>query len=227
MKRYGRRYNRRYKKRYAKKSSGMGTALSIAGKALRVANFLKSIVNVETKFIDTTAGGVLVPANPTFVPLTLCSQGVTDETRNGNSIKAKSLSMKFNLSLNQTAPLDCFVRVLLVLDKVSNGTVPIINDILDNVGGITETLAHYNGDNMGGRFQILADKRYHLDTSGKEQVAGSIYRKLSHHVKFDGTTNAIADATTGHLYFIFCSNITAPANQPVISYTNRFYFIDN
>lgn len=220
--------NKRFKRRrYGRKRQGTNY-FSLARKAFSLAKYVASVVNVETKFIDTTAGGVLIPAaTPTIVPLTLCSQGVTDETRNGNSIKAKSNSLKFNISINPTNPTDAIIRCMLVLDKVSNGTVPSINDILDNVGGITETLCHYNGDNMGSRFKVLADKRYHLDTSGKEQVTGSIFRKLGHHVKYDGPSNAITDATTGHLYFIFMSNISTVANQPDISYTNRFYFIDN
>lgn len=228
---------RKYKPRQRKyrkpaKSSGMfgtaGKALATASAALSMAKMLKSLINVETKFIDTSLGGVLMPsATPSIIPLTLCSTGTNDETRNGNSIKAKSNSLKFTLAINSTTPLDSDCRIMIVLDKVSNGTVPLATDILDNLGGLTPTLAHYNGDNAGSRFVILYDKRFQLDTVNRRLIDGSTYLKLNHHVKFDGNGSVIADATTGHMYLVFMSNIAAVASQPSISYSNRFYFIDN
>lgn len=228
---------RKYKPRQRKyrkpaKSSGMfgtaGKALATASAALSMAKMLKSLINVETKFIDTSLGGVLMPsATPSIIPLTLCSTGTNDETRNGNSIKAKSNSLKFTLAINSTTPLDADCRIMIVLDKVSNGTVPLATDILDNLGGLTPTLAHYNGDNAGSRFVILYDKRFQLDTVNRRLIDGSTYLKLNHHVKFDGNGSVIADATTGHMYLVYMSNIGAVASQPSISYSNRFYFIDN
>lgn len=217
-----RRPMRRNKRGYGQRSSWVG----IAKTALRTANFLKSLINVETKFIDTTAT-TNVSATSSIVPLTLCAQGVTDTTRNGNSIKAYKNSLKYNLSISGGTPTDGVVRVMLVLDKVSNGTAPLISDILDNTGALTETLCHYNGDNMGSRFIILDDKRYHLDTSGREQVTGHSFHKLRHHVKYDDTTAVIASATTGHLYLVFVSNNATMAAEPSITYSNRFYFLDN
>lgn len=228
---------RKYKPRQRKyrkpaKSSGMfgtaGKALATASAALSMAKMLKSLINVETKFIDTSLGGVLMPsATPSIIPLTLCSTGTNDETRNGNFIKAKSNSLKFTLAINSTTPLDADCRIMIVLDKVSNGTVPLATDILDNLGGLTPTLAHYNGDNAGSRFVILYDKRFQLDTVNRRLIDGSTYLKLNHHVKFDGNGSVIADATTGHMYLVYMSNIGAVASQPSISYSNRFYFIDN
>lgn len=226
-------YKSRYPKKYkSKKATGMfgtaGKALATASAALSMAKMLKSLINVETKFIDTSLGGVLIPtATPTVVPLTLCSTGTNDETRNGNSIKASSNSLKFSLAINSTSPVDSDCRIMIILDKVSNGAAPLPSDILDNLGGFTPTLAHYNGDNAGSRFVILYDKRFQLDTVNKRLIDASSYLKLNHHVKFDGNGSAIADATTGHLYLMFMSNVTPVASQPTISYSNRFYFIDN
>lgn len=200
--------------------------MGIASKALRTANFIKSLVNVETKFIDTT-NTVDVSATSAIIPLTLCAQGVTDETRNGNSIKAYKNSLKYNLSISSGTPTDSVVRIMLVLDKSPNGTVPVISDILDNTGSLTETLCHYNGDNMGGRFIILADKRHHLDTQGREQVTGSLFHRLRHHVKYDDTTAVIASATTGHLFLVYVSNNATMEAEPTLTYSNRFYFLDN
>jgi hypothetical protein len=228
-----RQYKPRYnKKRTSKPTKGFfgtaGKALATASAALSMAKMVKSLINVETKFIDTTLGGVLMPsASPTIVPLTLCSTGTNDETRNGNSIKAKSNSLKFTLAINSTTPLDSDCRIMIIYDKVSNGTLPIATDILDNLGGITPTLAHYNGDNAGSRFLILYDKRFQLTNNDRRLIDGSSYLKLNHHVKFDGNGSLIADATTGHMYLVFMSNVAAVASQPSISYSNRFYFIDN
>lgn len=198
--------------------------MGLAKKAFSLAKWVASVINVEKKTITTGAVSTSLTSSFAFQALTLCAQGVTDTTRNGNSIKAKSNSFKFTLSLPSTAVVGSEARILIVWDKVSSGTNPAAVDLFDS--GSNNYLAHYNRDNAGSRFVILHDKHYALSPNGRQTVAASLYNKLSHHVKYDDTTALIGSATTGHLFVVYCG-ATEGTIYPVLNFDNVFSFIDN
>lgn len=225
------RRNRRFRKGRSRTRGGSrwgkyGYA-SLAKTAFKTAKWVASVINVETKMnsVVSDASGVALAATASIVPLTLTATGTTDITRNGNSIKAKSNSFKFNVKLNSSTPTSSSCRLMLVLDRASNGTTPLISDILDSDGNTPDTLEHYNPDNAGSRFKIMWDRRFTIDPNGRAQYGGSSYLRLRHHVKYSDTTANIASATTGHLFLVYMSDQSQ--HYPQMYYTNRFYFIDN
>lgn len=223
---------RNYKSRPRPKSSGFkkfvsgaGSAINVASKALSMAKMLKAVINVEKKFINVTATSFSITSTPFVGWLCPIAQGNDENQRNGNSIKAVSNSQKYTIQLNTAATTGCTVRVILFMDKVSNGTIPLAADLLDITTGISPVLAHYNRDNAGSRFIVLADKRYNMEKQSKDHITSSVYNKLSHHVKFDGATAVPASMTTGHLFVLFVSDQTAL--PPQLEYSNYFNYIDN
>lgn len=236
--RYKKTYRKTYRKRqmYPNKYSWYNSknALPLAEKAFEMAKYVATLVNVERKQIDTdiTLVGTAIPvaAAVVAVPLTLCAQGDTDITRNGNKIKLSSISLKINLFNVGAAGsvANPTVRLLLVNDKVSSGAAPALTDVLDTAS----VIARYNPDTIGSRFKILMDKRYpfgfkNTTTStgaGRQCLDDSFYKKVSWHVKYDGTTANIADATTGHLYAFLYADF---ANIMEGNVTSRVEFIDN
>lgn len=226
---YQRRYKRTARRPYTKKRSVIGEFASgfrTAQKALSMAKYLKGLINVEYKKNDVavTAGFVQPSTTGTITLLSSMAQGDTSETRNGNSIRSKSISIKGSVVAGtQTNEL----RYILFLDKNSNGVIPTATELLE----ADSVIARYNDDNMGSRFIILQDKRVPMgfnDTTnhyaaGDMNVSWSMYKKLFGHAKFDGTGAGQADAVSGHLYLY----MVATANVGQHTITSRYEYIDN
>lgn len=238
---YGRRYGgyrrrrgyRRGRSRMAGRSN-LGSIASIAKTALSTAMFVKSLINVEHKNVDITlSNSAAIGTTWNIACMTFMAQGDTDATRNGNSILAKSLNIKIllNAAAASTAGAEC--RFIIVRDKVSAGALPAVADLFD---GGNSTVARYNPDNAGSRFEFLADKTMAIGCTGTNTAGGgdpaisptfkqtSLFRRLHGHCKFDGTTGAIGDTTTGHIFFCW---IATSATNPVALITSRFTYIDN
>lgn len=213
-----------YKKKTSYLKNGM-TALSVASKALYMAKMLKGLVNVEKKFINTVAASFSITNTPYIGWLCAISQGSDENQRNGNSIKAVSNSQKYTIQMNTAATTGCTVRVILFLDKVSNGVTPTAAELLDISATLPPTIAHYNRDNAGSRFIVLSDKRHNMERNNRDHITSQIYNKLNHHVKYDAGTAVPGSTTTGHLYVLLCSDqSTLP---PQMEYSNYFNYIDN
>lgn len=202
-------------------------------RALRMARYMRRLMNVEYKYIDTTPySGTVLDTTGLISHLSPCATGTSSTTRNGNSILAKSISIKAVFS---AGTISCRARMILFLDKVSNGALPAITDLL-----LADTvISRYNDDNAGSRFIILADKVINLgffaSTGGATPYYSapplnktvSIYKKLRNHIKYDGTSTAIADVTTGHYYlYVVCERASASGAQGLQA-TSRLMFIDN
>lgn len=216
-------------KKYRKRRPGRkivkkrgGGYLSTAAKALALALMLKRMINVEKKFIESATSSAQ-STSATVALLTGIAQGDTQNDRNGNSIKAQSVSTKYNVEMNSSATATQ-VRIMLVIDKNSNGAAPVLSDILDN-GVASNAVAHYNSDTAGSRFLILHDKSYSLSINGSRTISGSCYSKLNHHVKFTSSTGAQASCASGHLYLILWSDEST--NTPIITQSSVFRYTDN
>ncbi len=207
------------RKRYSKPS---GSAMATASKALALALMLKKLINVEFKENETYFSAT-VPSTPRIDLLTQIAQGDTKENRQGNSVRAKSLSLKMRMSKNAAATAT-IVRVLIVQDKVSNGVVPITADLFDT-SSAPAYMAPYNSDNAGNRFKFLRDKTYILSDGGGELRLQRLFNKLNHHVKWNGTTGVQAQCQTGHLYLITISSEST--NVPNIEADVMLRYVDN
>lgn len=199
---------------------------NIARYALKGINFLKSVVNVEKKRQDTQLVNVTTFV-PTIALLTGTAQGNDYNQRSGRSIKGWSNSLKYKVALNNTTPTKCMVRMILFNDKNSNGVTPQIQELLDTSLSTDYMLLHYNADNAGSRFKILADKRFQLDPNSYNYHIGSLYHKIRWHCKYDGSTATQADAVSGHIYLMLVSDVVTSPTAPTVSYINRFTYVDN
>lgn len=215
-----RKYNKRKRKtNYVRNAK---SAMEIASKALTIALALKKLMNVEKKFKEIAASQT--PGTGGAVTyLTAIGQGDTQNERQGNSLKAYANNLSYTINMSSMAS-DTLVRVMLVKDQVSDGTPPTINDILETTfSGAGQ--AHYNPNYAGSRFSILYDRKHALSINGSRIQNGKSNLKLSHHVKYKGTTSGQLDAQSGHLYLITWSNETV--NWPTLVVSNVFRYVDN
>jgi len=214
-------YSRRRNTRSRRPRRGTNM-LSLAGKAFRLAKFVAGLVNVEHKYTEYFSTASL--NGSTIVPLTLVAQGDDTMNRNGNSIKAASISIKGDWKINSASTDATTCRMIVFIDNATMGTLPSISDLLDDNGSTPRVLQHYDPDFAGSRFTILDDKRININTQ-RPSNDFSMYHKLHHHVKYDLTTGVIAAATTGHVYIALMDD--ASSNYPTYRFSSTFRFIDN
>lgn len=194
--RTGRRYNKYkpYGRRYNK--SGW---MSTAGKALRVATRVASMLNTEYKVYDNNAGtgglSITNDAAPTiqgrtsFITLNNVPLGDDMNQRNGRSIRLKSFYIRLNPKLDST--LDHVnIRVLLVMYRgQATPTLPTPNDVWVVPTAASQWVRSFR-DVMGQNtksYRVLMDKSFTMDRDYKSELQIDKYVKLNTHQKFRDT----------------------------------------
>jgi len=193
-----------------------------------MAKFLASVINVEHKFKDTVFARSVISSTPSVTFISGTSQGDGQNGhRNGDSIKLSSVNLRGMVMVpTGTGQPPRILRIILVNDKVSDGSTPALSDLLDNTT-LPNVYARYNPDNMGGRFKILYDKRIVVSATSNAIKFGC-YRKLKHHLKYTGATANVTDASVGHLFVLVMSDDNAPdTNDPSIEFNSCIRYIDN
>jgi len=211
-----------------KKLAGIGTTVAnklamlpgytgTIGKAL---SLVGNLINVESKFVDVTISET--PSNTgSRTGLTFMAQGATDQTRNGNSILAKSMDIKLTLARNASAT-GTVMRVILLLDKQDGlGSAPAFSDVFQSV-----SLTSFVNMDKSDRFVILKNQILSLETGTGTIRELTWHQDLSHlHIKYDGTTGDQASATENHIYLFILTN--EATNTPSVNGTSRLRFYDN
>jgi len=214
----GRRYRRRYRK--YRKQPGIVKMARIAYNGYRV---LKSMVNSEKKVFETGLSSVVTSTTGSITSLTDIAQGDDYQNREGRSILMNSLETRLTFTINASAT-ETFVRCLWVLDTMGqdSGSSPptIAGQIL--ITNAYNTLRSSNPVYMK-RFVILKDELLKLDQVNNPTVVCHQFRKMHHHVKYNGT--AAADSAEGTIWFVCLSN--EATNVPAINGISRIRYYDN
>lgn len=196
--------------------------MGVASTALRVANFVRSVVNVEYKYSDFN----LISTNVDFSGITgnfhTITQGTTAQTRNGDSIKCTSLQIRGTFQSASTATGPVFVRFILVQGIKEQGAAPTLDNILTTVGSasVINSLREVNPEQ---NYKILVDRTYRMNIGTDNQnKALELYLPIKHHIKYNtGSTLA----ASGGLYYFIVSNVST--NLPTAQFQSRLRFIDN
>lgn len=212
--RYKRRRRRRRKPWYDRKY----TPMEVAKAALKTATYVKSLVNVEQKLLDTAVDRSV--SNTGHIDhVSAIAQGDGISNREGNSVKATLISMRLSGYIHASAT-NTQVRYMLVMDNqtVSDST-PAVDDILESVN----TRSFLDIARLG-RFTILVDGHIPLVASAAN---GAFYREhnipLNNHIRFNGT--ASTDIQKNGLYFLTLSD--QATNTPVVNTQIRLRYVDN
>lgn len=218
--------SRKYKKRsYGRKrfkKAGFGsTAMRMARTALRAVNFVRTIVNAEKKEFQTTQSTVSYSNAGFLSNLNLITEGNDTNQRNGRSIKAASIMVRFTHQLNTSATVPCRIRVMMLIDTEFDAVLPSTTDVLQS----SDTLSPLNILTTDpGRFKVLRDKSYSL-YANRPSIAPKFFCKLNHHIKFVGATGTNADCASGAVLLLFITD--AGVNVPTFSYNARLRYFDN
>lgn len=185
----------------------------------------------ERKFLDNTFD--LVPVNDTktvnsIFPLNLIATGTSNVHRIGRKILMRSVYLQFSI---QRSPFDVepdtFVRIMIVLDKQTNGAVPTWGNILDLPGSTNNTLELQSPNNLNTskRFVTLWDKRFHLQGT---YHTGRIFKKyisLNHTTQYNGANATIGNISSNSLLFCVTSNKDTLADVPALTGVLRLRFV--
>lgn len=211
---------RKYKKKRSKKPKRAWyerkyTAMEIAGKALVMAKYVKSLVNVEKKYFDTSES-TAVSTTATLTHLTAVAQGDGATSRDGNTFRCKSLQMRDVFSINGAATVSN-IRYIVFIWK--DDTAPTVADILDD-SDYTSLL----NIETSSKYRILRDYSYSIDQSGdKGSIMRNGYIPLNLVVKFDNTTGA--DYMNNSIWALAVSS--EATNTVARSSKYRIRFVDN
>lgn len=223
MPRFNRRpIGRRFRPRFRKRSARSGwmkygaKAGGLAYSAWRGVKYLRSLINVEHQKIDFTVG-TAASTTPVITHVTAIAVGDAEGARTGNSILAKYLYLKTNVTLNTSANFDR-VRVVVVRDKQQIAdTAPTYTDVYESVS----PQALLEKDTVG-RFDILYDKLINLDAQ-RPSASWDHYIRLNSHVRYNGT--ASTDQQKGAIYVMYVG--TQATNTAAFGFNGRLMYIDN
>lgn len=198
-------------------ASGVGSAARLA---TAIAPMIASI-NTESKYFDTNQGATPLLGTLQVLPLSNIAQGTTDTTRIGNSILAKNISIKYQITPNYTGLLYNPIRMLLIVDKMQNGSTPAMADIFETT---TTYLSPLNKD-YSDRFVVLKDKLIMTNQNGNQAVHGKFFKKLDFHIRYKGISGGVSDQAPNALYLLWW--YAAAINGPTCNIYSRLNFTDN
>ncbi len=197
--------------------------LTDAQRALAMAKYLKGIVNVEYKIMNTQNTGTAITVTPIITAITNLQQGDTNTTRDGSNVKVVSLYWRYIL-LQHASATSTFVRCMVVVDKQTNETIFEIGDLLSDVTAGDGIVSPRQLDHMA-RFSVLYDKVHALSATGQTNSYHNFYKKMQLKLRYDANAGTIADLTMSSIALVFISN--EATNTPTITSFVRCRFVDN
>lgn len=216
-----RRYRRRTRRRTRRTRYTTGGSIKhLASKAMSGVRYLKNLINVEFKTIDSTSSATY-GTTPTIFCLNAVALGDDYNNRDGRQIRLKSCAMNMDFIANPAATTDTQLRVVLFIAKSPEGANPGFADVFD-------TANLYSQRNLTNRkeYVILFDKVITLSPESVEKKFFKYYKKMNMKTVFNSTSSATVAAVeaNGLFLYMFSSDST---NPPTVNFTHRCRFIDN
>ena len=181
------------------------------------------MVNVEYKLKNTVSTGVAISNTASIGSHFTLSQGDTDQTRDGNTVRWKSYYLKYFITQHASAT-QTQVRVMVLIDLKPAGAVPAVSDIFFD-SSATDILVSQRNPVNSDRFLILYDRLHMMSSAGKNFDQGKFYKKMSFKVKYSGTAGTVADLFDKNLISLVISN--EATNTPTFTGQHTLRFIDN
>ncbi len=196
----------------------------------------------ELKFVDTRLARTDILEDGTLLDQTLnrIAQDASENGRIGRKVTVRSIYMKGAYHVRGTTQLQDIkqrIRIIVVLDKQTNGAALTMSDVLNTNG--TVDIDSFRSLVSTGRFNVLFDKTYNANKVAIAQDSASSIRSIPqswnfHFAKkcnipleFDNSsaTGAIGTITTNNLA---CFAIKADAaSHAEVSYVCRVRYSDN
>lgn len=221
---------RKFKRRYFRKRGGgvYGRIKKLEKKVGNMKVAMKTIDNEQTGLSCATTGSVTC-----LGPMLTLADG--EDKRDGNEVNVTSLQFTGEISSANMSHDNQCIRVILVIDKQSQGTdnsptivgdtiTPLPNGYLADIGN--DHIAFRYLDNMK-RFKCLYDKLFRLsDTEGKTNVVFRFYKKFKKPIKVHYISDSNVEAAVGNNAFYLLLVGNQSTNPPTAKASWRFKFYD-
>ncbi len=180
----------------------------------------------ELKFFDIlvsdaviAAGGTIqTPTNPAgaFASIVGIPSGTGESERIGRKCQVRSINWRYRLSLSETiagTPPEETVRVILYLDKQTNGAAASVTDILE-----LNDYQSFNNLSNKSRFRVLMDRTHNLNSTAGGPVTAStgdwagqrlnfsFFKKCSIPLEFSSTTGNLTEMRSNNLNVLLLSD---------------------
>ncbi len=174
----------------------------------------------ETKFHDLDIDDPTIAVNGTIsqVSCVTIAQGTTESTRIGRKIIVRHIGWKFNMLLPSAASAGSTsdtVRVILYLDKQTNGATATVTGILE-----TDDYQSFNQLANKSRFRTLMDRTYDLNSPSITDLTGpstntsefrihdSLFKRLNIPIEYDNsfTTGVIGTMRSNNIGVLLLSH---------------------
>ncbi len=191
-------------------------------KTKKVATLAKRVSRLEKarefKIIDTQLSSNAQNSTPKITQLTNLIQGLTDSTRIGNKITITGIQLRY--TVNDTITNE--YRIMLVLDKQTNGVIYVSGDLLEDITAQDNIVSPVNRDNKK-RFRVFYDKVHLMSVAGVANGQGRKFIKVNIPVMYDSTAGDITDLTSSSLSLLTVAH-TASVAQTVFV---RIFYTDS
>lgn len=194
----------------------------LALSAWKGVKYIKGLVNSEMYKLDqTNMSSTFYSDGTACTHMTPVAVGDGDGQRTGNSILAKYLTISgvATRSTSGDAVQSCRIVVVLDTQNVADETNPGYSTIFSSAS----PFAPLNALTVG-RFSILADRIFTLDTVKNLSKPIKINLPLNLHVRYNG--NNATDVQRNSIW-LFTISTQATSNQPIFSYFARLGYHDN
>lgn len=173
---------------------------------------------IEYKFHDLDVDDAVIAAGATIAKDSVLTiiQGVSESQRIGRKCTVRGINWRFRLTLASTAVAGStsdIVRVMLYVDKQTNGAAATATDIL-----ATADFQSFNNLSNKGRFLVLMDRTYALSAQagsgrgatdtlsyGETAVVDSYYKRCSIPIEYTAGTGAIAEMPSNNVGVLLLS----------------------
>lgn len=224
-------YQRRYRRRrfnrrrnvpwYNKKYS----AAQLAVKAVKGVSYLKGLVNSE-RFVHQRSLSFTPSDSGDIYPLSDIAQGDAQVNRTGNSILARSLMIRGDMTINASIT-QTVVRIMIIQDKQQVGDqIPTVANILESSFISTQFAPHapLERDTLG-RFKVLKSRVYTLSDQ-RPNSSFSFFINMRQHIRYNGAL--ASDIQKNGLYLLLISDVNnSTSSQPDIKLITKLTYHDN
>jgi len=190
----------------------------MAANAIQLARGVASLLNTEFKYSDIVAAPTL-GSTFTCVCLNSLSQGSTQSTRSGASVKVKRLTFNSTLTAGATSVNLC--RIIIFIAKQPMGYLPV--SMLSSVNSVISPLA----PERATQFHILMDTNVLVDSVNAPVKQFTYDVNLSQHTEYNGNAGTYADISTGGIYIAYFDALMSGITHSLFNYYSRIEYLDN
>lgn len=217
----------KYRKKYAK-SARKPYKKTLTAKVAKIQKTLRQR-RPEKKHHDV-AIDFSCTNNEALDPLCYVAEGDGSSNREGLRIQPLSLKGTYQLQWNNGATQETSARVMIILDKESDGAVPTRAQIFEGSGTANAT-ALLNNINEGTRFVVLYDRLHNNYNATTAMIKEETYRinlKLNRKMHFRDAGVTANSLGNNMIYIVGLGDVAdAAGTECEVDGALRMYYYDN